>query len=66
MANNCKLARAENELAAASRQLEKIQNRVSMIGNTVEVNNSHYTYDISKMDEKREFVKKAHSKRAYA
>lgn len=38
----------------------------SMIGNTVEVNNLHYTYDISKMDEKREFVKKAHAKRAFA
>ena len=38
----------------------------SMIGNTEEVNNKHYIYDISHMDEKREAVKKAQAKRAYA
>ena len=42
-----------------------VQMCASMIGNTEEVNNLHYTYDISRMDEKREAVEKAHAKRAY-
>lgn len=37
-----------------------------MLGNTVEVNNEHYTYDISKMEEKREYVAQAHTKRCFA
>lgn len=37
----------------------------SMIGNSPEVNDTHYYYDNSDMDLKRDYVSKAHSKRAY-
>ena len=37
----------------------------SMIGNTPEVNDNYYYYDISDMDQKRNYVSKAHAKRAF-
>ena len=37
-----------------------------MMGNSIEVNNTHYTYDSSNMNEKREHVTKAHSKHRFA
>lgn len=38
----------------------------SMLGNTPEVNNQHYYYDTSKMDEKLTYVESAHKKRNFA
>lgn len=32
----------------------------SLLGNSIEVNNNHYTYDMSGMEEKREAIAKAH------
>ena len=38
----------------------------SLLGNTPEVNDQHYYYDTSNIDEKLRYVEEAHKKRSFA